>query len=172
MSQTQNRKYNIKDFVHSHHSSPSLLPSKLNMHRTVCNSSDIIYFFRFKSVCFSIFSGVNIWDNSKASTNIFRTFIWRRRSSVLFFKKWLTLAEFSEPTSRFDHRHQRNGNFYHLTGLYSVLELWRGAWHKATKAFVKKYTYLTHHFLPFWSYGTCIRKSASLVVCLFSSDNQ
>ena len=43
---------------------------------------------------------------------------------------WLPLAEFFGSTSRYDHQQksmyfQPNENFYHLTGLSSVLELWR-----------------------------------------------
>ena len=53
---SQTRKYYIRDFVHI----TPLLPSKLNMYIAVCTSSDIIHFFTFKFVCFSIFRVVNI----------------------------------------------------------------------------------------------------------------
>ena len=81
---------------------------------------------------------------------------------MFFLKKWLRLAEFSGSTSRFDHQ-QKSVCIFNVMEIFIVKQdfllclRYHSAWNKATNAFVR-------------SYG--IRKSASLVVCLFSSDNQ
>ena len=74
---------------------------------------------------------------------------------MFLLKKWLPLAEFSGSNSRYDH-HQKsmyfqcNANFYHFEPDYLQCLSYGGAWHKASKAFVKKYAYLSRDFLVFW----------------------